>query len=255
MIQAAGLCKRYDGPAGTLALSGVDLRIGAGEFVALLGPSGCGKSTFLRMLAGLETATEGSLSLQGREVSGPPERLGIALQRDALLEWRRVLDNVLLPADLRGARSPALVARARALLGMTGLAEFEDAWPAALSGGMRQRVAICRALLENPPLLLMDEPFGALDAITRDQLNLDLHRLWLDQRMTTLFVTHSITEAIFLATRIVVFAPRPGRVLEEVAVDLPLPRRLALREEPEFARLARHLRASFEGMGLLREQA
>jgi len=255
LIEAAGLAKRYDGPAGTLALEGVDLRIGAGEFVALLGPSGCGKSTFLRLLAGLETATGGSLTLAGRAVSGPPERLGIALQRDALLEWRRVLDNVLLPADLRGARSPALVARARTLLGMTGLAEFENAWPAALSGGMRQRVAICRALLENPPLLLMDEPFGALDAITRDQLNLDLHRLWLDQRMTTLFVTHSITEAIFLATRIVVFAPRPGRVLEEVTVDLPLPRRLALREEPEFARLARHLRASFEGMGLLREQA
>ena len=255
MIQATGLSKRYDGPAGTLALSGVDLRIGEGEFVALLGPSGCGKSTFLRLLAGLEDATEGSLTLQGRAVCGPPERLGIALQRDALLEWRRVLENVLLPADLRGARTPALVARARALLAMTGLGEFENAWPAALSGGMRQRVAICRALLESPPLLLMDEPFGALDAITRDQLNLDLHRLWLDQRMTTLFVTHSITEAIFLATRIVVFAPRPGRVLEEVAVDLPLPRRLALREEPEFARLARHLRGSFEGMGLLREQA
>ncbi|WP_431282851.1 ABC transporter ATP-binding protein [Humitalea sp. 24SJ18S-53] len=252
MISARALGKRF---AETQALADVTLDIGRGEFVALLGPSGCGKSTFLRMLAGLEVPSSGSLTLDGKPVIGPPERLGIALQRDALLDWRSVLDNVLLPADLRGGRTPALVARARELLNLTGLSDFTGSWPAELSGGMRQRAAICRALLEDPPLLLMDEPFGALDAITRDQLNLDLHRLWVERRMTTLFVTHSITEALFLATRVIVFAPRPGRVLEQIEVDLPLPRHLSVREEPQFIALSRHLRATFESMGLLRDAA
>ena len=251
LIAAAGVGKRFDA---VQALADVTLGIGAGEFVSLLGPSGCGKSTFLRCIAGLETPSAGRLTLSGRPITAPPEQLGIALQRDALLEWLDVLDNVLLPADFAGLPRARFEAYARELLAMVGLSDFAHAWPAQLSGGMRQRVAICRCLLLDPPLLLMDEPFGALDALTRDQLNVDLHRLWLRRRMTVVFVTHSIPEALFLSSRVVVFGPRPGRVIDDIAVDLPEPRRLALRETPAFGALSRHLRGQFEAMGLLREE-
>jgi len=251
-IEARGVRKQFGGPGGVLALEDVSLRVAEGEFVSLLGPSGCGKSTFLRCLAGLERPSGGELRLAGAPVAGPPERLGIAFQRDALLEWARVLDNVLLPADFGGLPRRAHEPRARALLAMVGLDGFESAYPGQLSGGMRQRVAICRALLLDPRLLLMDEPFGALDALTRDQLNVDLHRIWLDRGMTVVFVTHSITEAVFLSNRVVVFGPRPGRVVEEVTIDLPTPRGLDLREEPAFGRYTRHIRGLFEGMGLIR---
>jgi NitT/TauT family transport system ATP-binding protein len=250
LIAARGLARRF-GPV--TALEDVSIEIGEGEFCALLGPSGCGKSTFLRCIAGLDRPSGGTLLLRGRPILAPPEQLGIVLQRDALLDWLSVLDNVLLPADFAGLRRRDLEPRARELLAMVGLADFAGAWPSALSGGMRQRVAICRALLLDPPLLLMDEPFGALDALTRDQLNVDLHRLWRARRMTVVFVTHSIGEAIFLATRIAVFTPRPGRVLEEVAVPLPEHRRLAVRETAEFGALSRHLRGCFEAMGLIHD--
>ena len=254
MIEADGVEKRFGGPDGLLALDRLDLRVPAGEFVSLLGPSGCGKSTFLRCVAGLEHPTRGEIRVAGRPVREPPEDLGMAFQRDALLDWISVLDNVLLPADLGRHRRRDLEGRARELLRMVKLEGFADVYPTQLSGGMRQRVAICRSLLLHPRLLLMDEPFGALDALTRDQLNLDLHRLWRGSGMTVLFVTHSITEAVFLSTRIIVLAPRPGRVVADIAVDLPEERHLSVRDEPAFIGYGRQIRQLFADMGLLEDQ-
>jgi NitT/TauT family transport system ATP-binding protein len=254
MIAASNIVKRFgDAATGVTALKDISLSILDGEFVSLLGPSGCGKSTFLRCLAGLERPSSGTLLIDGKSVCGPPDRLGMAFQRDALLDWFNVLDNVLLPADFGGLRTRDFEPRARELLAMVGLDRFVDAYPHALSGGMRQRVAICRSLLLEPRLLLMDEPFGALDALTRDQLNVDLHHFWRQQRTTVVFVTHSITEAVFLSTRIVVFSPRPGQVVADMQVELPEERRLAVRETPEFATYTRRIRGLFEQMGLIHD--
>jgi NitT/TauT family transport system ATP-binding protein len=254
MIVAKGVGKHFGSSAdGVTAITDISIDIAEGEFVSLLGPSGCGKSTFLRCLAGLEQTTSGALTIDGKQVNGPPERLGMAFQRDALLDWMNVLDNVLLPADFGGARKRDFEPRARELLKMAGLLPFANAYPRTLSGGMRQRVAMCRSLLLEPRLLLMDEPFGALDALTRDQLNVDLHRLWHRQRMTVIFVTHSISEAIFLSSRIVVFSPRPGKVIEDIRIELPDDRKLAVRETEPFGRYARHVRSLFESMGLLHD--
>ena len=254
MILAKDVGKRFGEPGGGItAIANISMNIAEGEFVSLLGPSGCGKSTFLRCLAGLEQTTSGTLLVDGKPIDGPPQRLGMAFQRDALLDWRNVLDNVLLPADFSGERRRDFEPRARELLKMAGLSGFVHAYPRTLSGGMRQRVAMCRSLLLEPRLLLMDEPFGALDALTRDQLNVDLHRLWTQLRMTVVFVTHSISEAIFLSSRIVVFSPRPGTVIEDIRVDLPDERRLAVRETEPFGRYSRHVRGLFENMGLLHD--
>lgn len=254
MIRASDVVKRFGhGEKGVTALDGISIAIDEGEFVSLLGPSGCGKSTFLRCLAGIETASGGSLLIDGKPVDGPPDRLGMAFQRDALLDWFDVLENVLLPADFGGKRKRDYEPRARELLAMAGLSGFVNAYPRALSGGMRQRVAMCRSLLLDPRLLLMDEPFGALDALTRDQLNVDLHHLTQQRKMTAVFVTHSISEAVFLSTRVVVFSPRPGRVVEDIAIDLPRERRLAVRESKAFSDYARHIRGLFEKMGLIHD--
>lgn len=254
MIAAKDVSKRFgDSDDGVTAIEKISIDIAEGEFVSLLGPSGCGKSTFLRCLAGLEQTTGGILLIDDKRVDGPPERLGMAFQRDALLDWMNVLDNVLLPADFAGARKSNFETRARELLKMAGLSAFVQAYPRTLSGGMRQRVAMCRSLLLEPRLLLMDEPFGALDALTRDQLNVDLYRLWQRQRMTVVFVTHSISEAIFLSSRIVVFSPRPGKVIEDIRVELPDERKLSVRETDSFGRYARHVRGLFENMGLLHD--
>ena len=253
-IEVRGLRKQF-GSQGVLAIEEVSLSIRPGEFVSVLGPSGCGKSTLLRCIAGLESPSGGSVSVNGATVDGPPEGLGMVFQRDALLDWRNVADNLMLPVDFRRGDRAAARERAAGLLALTGLQGFEKAYPAQLSGGMRQRVAICRALVDDPVLLLMDEPFGALDALTRDQMNIELQRMWLAEHKTVLFVTHSITEAIFLGDRVVVFTPRPGRIADVVKVDLPRPRRLAVRASERFNAHANHIRTLFEGMGLLKEEA
>jgi NitT/TauT family transport system ATP-binding protein len=245
--------KTYRSKRGDIAaLEGINLAIRGAEFLSVLGPSGCGKSTLLRCLAGLDHVTGGSIVIGGRPIDGPPDDLGVVFQRDVLLEWRTVLENVLLPIEVRKLERAPWEAKARGLLGLLGLAGFEHRHPFELSGGMRQRVSICRALLMNPSLLLMDEPFGALDAMTRDELNLELQRVWMADAKTVFFVTHSIPEAVFLADRVAIISPAPGRIAEIVPVDLERPRDLGVRETPEFAALVRHVRLKFQTMGVMR---
>jgi NitT/TauT family transport system ATP-binding protein len=218
--------------ARTRALEGVSFGVPTGAFVAIVGPSGCGKSTLLRLIAGLLPATSGAIRVGGQEVTGPVTGLGIVFQKPVLLDWRTVLGNVLLQIELRGLRVADHLDRARGLLAAVGLAEFHDRYPHELSGGMQQRAAIVRALIHDPPLLLMDEPFGALDALTREQMRIDLEALWLAQRKTVVFITHSIDEAVLLADRVIVLSLRPGRIETTVEVDVPRPRGLDGRRHP-----------------------
>jgi NitT/TauT family transport system ATP-binding protein len=216
------------------ALAETTLEIGDRELVTLVGPSGCGKSTLLKLVAGLVPPSRGQIRVREQPVTGPFPDVGFVFQQPVLLPWRSVLDNVLfsvemLGLDLRQYRKPA-----GDLLELTGLAGFETKYPRELSGGMQQRVAICRALLPDPSLLLMDEPFGALDAMTREEMSLELLRIWEERRKTILFVTHSIPEAILLADRVVVMSPRPGRVARVLRVDLPRPRTMELEVDPRF---------------------
>ena len=236
------------------ALSEIDLNIQRGEFISVLGPSGCGKSTLMMLLAGLTPYSKGRIEVGDKVIQGPNPEGGIVFQQDVLLEWRTALQNIMMQAEIRKLPLEPAKARARELLKMVSLEDFENAFPKELSGGMRQRVSICRALLHKPPLMLMDEPFGALDAMTRDQLQLDLLRLCRDNEMTVLFITHSITEAIFLSDRVVVMSPRPGRVERIIDIDLPRPRRLAMREEPKFNAYTRELTDIFKSLGVFREE-
>lgn len=208
----------------TQALGRVNLAVKPGEFVAVVGPSGCGKSTLLKIIAGLLGPSEGKIEIAGKLISGPHTDLGIVFQSPVLLDWRNVLDNVLVQIDLRGGDTAAYGDRARTLLAKVGLAGFENRMPRELSGGMRQRAAIVRALIHEPPLLMMDEPFGALDALTREQMRIDLEKLWLDRGQTTFFITHGISEAVALADRVIVMTPRPGRIERIIEIDLPRPR-------------------------------
>ena len=233
------------------ALKGVDLDVAAGEFMSLLGPSGCGKSTFLRVVADLIAPTSGSVRVLGVTPDAARLRrdIGFVFQDAALLPWRTALQNVELPLEVaRGRTQTNKAARAtpRELLQLVGLSGSENAYPHELSGGMRQRVSIARALVTDPRILLMDEPFGALDEITRDRLNEELLRVWRELGMTVLFVTHSIYEAAFLAQRVLMLAANPGRVQEIVPVDLPPDRTLAIRETPEFVQLTAYLRRVLE---------
>jgi NitT/TauT family transport system ATP-binding protein len=225
------------------ALQDVSLSVASGEFIAIVGPSGCGKSTLLKLVSGLLKPSAGQVRLLGEEVSGPRRDIGYVFQRAALLEWRSARRNILLQAEMR--KMPSALARERVdeLIEMTGLTGFEDAYPHELSGGMQQRVALCRALLHRPPVLLMDEPFGALDALTREQMNIELRRIWRETSTTVLLVTHSIPEAVYLADRVVVMTPRPGTVDELIAVDLPVERDYGkTMAEPEFARVTGRIR-------------
>jgi NitT/TauT family transport system ATP-binding protein len=222
-----------------VALDGVDLTVAPGEFVALVGESGCGKSTLLRLIAGLLAPTTGHVALGGTLVDGPRADVALMFQRSVLLEWRTVLDNVLLPVEIRRLPRVRYETEARALLATLGLAGFERRRPRQLSGGMQQRVALAQALLLQPAVLLLDEPFGALDAITREQLNLELLDLWEARRSTVVFVTHDLAEAAFLADRVVLMTRRPGRVAASFPVSLPRPRTLDQRYSAEFADLCR----------------
>lgn len=235
------------------ALEGVELAVREGEFLSLLGPSGCGKSTLLRCIAGLDRLSAGSITVRGGRVHAPPERLGMVFQRDVLLDWRNIRDNVLIAAEFEGRPRKTLAPRAAALLDRFGLGAFADRHPWELSGGMRQRAAICRALLCEPEILLMDEPFGALDAMTRDDLNLELARIQQDGRRTVVFVTHSIAEAVYLSDRVAVMSTGPGRVVEVFEIALPRPRPLSIRETPEFARHVAEIRGLFSRLGIVKE--
>jgi NitT/TauT family transport system ATP-binding protein len=237
----------YEARSGPVeALRDISFGVRRGEFVALVGPSGCGKSTLLRIVAGLRPATRGAVAVDGRPVTRPIAEVGMVFQAPVLLKWRSVLDNVLLPAELAGLEPRRYRDRARDLLRLVGLGDFEAKLPRELSGGMQQRASLCRALLLDPPLLLMDEPFGALDAMTRDEMNLELLRVWGEagsgavgrDSKTILFVTHSIPEAVFLADRVVVMSPRPGRVARICPVRLPRPRTVEARASADFGRLS-----------------
>jgi NitT/TauT family transport system ATP-binding protein len=248
------VCKTYGTGANAVpALLDVSLSIPAGQFISILGPSGCGKSTLLMIAAGLVASSSGRVTLRGTEVRGPRTDLGIVFQSPTLLEWRDALGNVLLQAEARHMPRQQATARARELLRQVGLEGFEHRRPRELSGGMRQRVAICRALLHNPELILMDEPFGALDALTRDQMSLDMQRLWQQGDKTVLFVTHSVQEAVFLSDRLIVMSPRPGRVVLDLPIDLPRPRRLQTRELAEFNGYVGQVLATLSQGGVLRD--
>jgi NitT/TauT family transport system ATP-binding protein len=253
-IEVEKICKTFPARDGapTVAVDNVDLSIGEREFVSLLGPSGCGKSTLLSLIAGLIQPTSGEVRIEGRAVTSPYTNIGIVFQNDLLLDWRTVLGNVLVQFEMRGQDSRPHLERARALIASVGLADFESKYPWELSGGMRQRVAICRALIHDPPLLLMDEPFGALDALTREQLQVDLQRIWQSTRKTVVFVTHSIGEAVFLSDRVVVMTPRPGKIKQILPIELPRPRDLGVRDSNLFGASVRHINHLFQEMGVIR---
>jgi NitT/TauT family transport system ATP-binding protein len=227
MIHLTGVSRTFAGRSGTVeALRDIDLDVADGEFVAVLGRSGCGKSTLLRLVAGLLAASAGDVVVSGERVAGPRRDIAMMFQRPALLPWRSVLDNVLLPVQIFGRRKAAHRDRAHQLLDLAGLGGFERRLPHELSGGMQQRVALCRALIAEPRVMLMDEPFSALDALTREELSGELQRIHMDNGATIVFVTHSIDEAVLLADRVVVLSPRPGRIREILDIKIPRPRTL-----------------------------
>ena len=228
------------------AIRHLSFDVGDGEFLSVLGPSGCGKSTLLMMVAGLIDPTAGEIRIQGAKVTGPRREIGVVFQSPVLLPWRTVLQNVLFPIELLKLPRPHYRRRAMELLRMAKIDEFAGVLPRQLSGGMRQRVAICRALVHDPNILLMDEPFSALDAITRDEMAVELQRIWQVNRKTVIFVTHSIREAAFLSDRVVVMGRRPATIIDELEIELPRPRPIAVTEDETFNRLVRHLRKAIE---------
>lgn len=250
-IQLKNINKTYqtkDGPV--TAVQNVNFDIEQSEFVAIVGPSGCGKTTILKMLAGLVPYTSGSITIGGRLVDSPQTNLGIIFQDAVLLDWRNVISNVMLQIEIRGMDRSEYESKAMDLLGTVGLQGFENKNPYELSGGMKQRVSICRALVHDPPLLLMDEPFGALDALTREQISMDIQHLWMEQRKTVMLITHSIPEAVLLADRVIVMSPRPGQIVEIFDIDLPRPRRLDNLSR-KFNEYAGEIRKIFQAKGVL----
>jgi NitT/TauT family transport system ATP-binding protein len=236
---------------GIVALADICLNVREGEFVSVVGPSGCGKSTLLRLLAGTLPVTAGEVLIRGTPVKGPRRDIGIVFQTATLLPWRTVLKNTLLPVDVQGLDRHVFTERARQLLQMVGLSGFEGKYPFELSGGMQQRVSITRALVHDPAVLLMDEPFGALDAMTREQMNLDLQRIWQSAGKTVFLITHSISEAVFLADRVLVMSPRPGRIVSELDVNFSRPRSLEVMGTPEFGQIVLQIRRQLATAGAL----
>jgi NitT/TauT family transport system ATP-binding protein len=250
-IDVRSVAKTYESDTAKVqALSTVSLEIKQGEFISLLGPSGCGKTTLMMILAGLAAPSQGEVRIGGSRVDGPYTDLGIVFQNAELLEWRTALQNVLLQTEIRKLDKAHYLPVARRLLEQVGLKGFEDRFPDELSGGMKQRVALCRALVHDPDVLLLDEPFGALDAMTRDQMNADLQRLWLEKRKTAILVTHSIDEAVFMSDRVLVMSARPARVVEDIAIDLPRPRSLDIRHTAEFNAYTGRIWSRFKELGV-----
>jgi len=254
-VDISGVTKRYLTARGdeVHALDTIDLAIAPGEFVSIVGPSGCGKSTLMMLVSGLIPATTGTITVGGSPVKGPVPAAGVVFQRDVLLDWRTVLANVLLPVEIRKLDRASHLKKAKELLASVGLSEFEEKYPGELSGGMRQRVSICRALVQDPDLLLMDEPFGALDALTREQMNQDLQRMWLRNRNTVVFITHSIDEAVYLADRVIIMSSRPGRIADIAEVGLPRPRRAQMRSDRHFIDHVERIRNHFMALGVLKD--
>jgi NitT/TauT family transport system ATP-binding protein len=247
MIEVEQLEKRFAtrSKESILALTNVDLDVAEGEFVSVVGPSGCGKTTLLRVLAGLESPTGGRVTIAGKPVIGTRDDISVVFQAATLLPWYTVLENVLLPARFKRDNSREVRARAGDLLNLVGLSGFETKYPFELSGGMQQRVAICRALIRDPAILLMDEPFGALDAMTRENMNVELMRWCSNEKKTVLFITHSIPEAVLLGDRVVVMSPRPGRISKIVDVPIARPRDLKTLALPQFGVLCDSVRTLF----------
>ncbi len=237
------------GTDAVLALKNIDFSIGDGEFVSVVGPSGCGKSTLLKILAGLLPPTQGEAFLKGTPIRGARRDIGVVFQTPVLFPWRSVLGNVMLPSDVQGLDKAEMRKRAMDLINLVGLQGFENRYPRELSGGMQQRVGIIRALIHDPAILLMDEPFGALDAMTRESMNVELQRIWMERRKTVLFITHSTGEAVFLADRVIVMTARPGEIADEFTVDLPRPRTLDVMNTEKFGTYVKRIRAALNADG------
>jgi NitT/TauT family transport system ATP-binding protein len=252
VIAISGLSKLYATREGTAveALKDVNLSVAEGEFVTVVGPSGCGKSTLLKILAGTLRRSSGSVMARGKSLDGPDRDVGVVLQAPVLLPWRTILQNVMVPIEIQRLNAGVYKARALALLKLVGLEGFENKYPAELSGGMQQRVGISRGLVHDPAFLLMDEPFGALDAMTRESMNLELLRIWKESGKTIILVTHSIPEAVFLGDRVAVMSPRPGRITEILTIDIPRPRRLEMINSEKFGAYVSAVRKHFLSIGL-----
>ena len=250
-IRIQGLSKSFGtgGEGAVLALRHIDCTIAKGSFVSVVGPSGCGKSTLLRIVAGLLDYSEGSVVLDEQPITGTRRDVGVVFQNSILLPWRTILENVMLPAEVLGLDMKAARARAMQLLHMVRLEGFEHKLPRQLSGGMQQRASIARALLHDPKILLMDEPFGALDAMTRERMNVELQRIWAESGKTVILITHSIPEAIFLGDTVFVMTPRPGSLARVIRVDLPRPRTMHMMGSPAFSAVADEIRGLFESTG------
>jgi NitT/TauT family transport system ATP-binding protein len=250
-ISVEHLVKTYKSADGAslIALQDLSFEIHDGEFICLVGPSGCGKSTLLKILGGLLKRTSGSARIGDRSLDGPGPDIGFVFQAPTLLPWRTILENVLLPTEIRRLPLAPFREKAMELLAMVGLAGFENRYSSELSGGMQQRAAIVRALVQDPPVLLMDEPFGALDALTREQMNIEVLKIWSRTRKTVVFVTHSIAEAVFLADRVFVMTPRPGKIDEIINIDLPRPRELAIINTDKFGVYSSHIRQLLQARG------
>ena len=246
LVSLAGVTKQFVTRAGAdvLALREVTLSIARDQFVTVVGPSGCGKTTLMKLIGGITPPSQGEIRLGGQVLDRPSRKIGMVFQQPVLLPWRSVLGNILFPIEMLGWSVADYRDEARRLIDLVGLGGFEDALPSELSGGMQQRVSICRALVYDPEMLLMDEPFGALDAMTREDLSFELLRIWNERRKTVVFVTHSINEAVLLADRVIVMTPRPGRIVMDVPIALPRPRTVSTEFAPEFTQYVKTIRTA-----------